>query len=126
MPSSPYECRPNMMSSAPGTLETELRQYLLELIPLEYAPAYLRLAFHDAGTYDQNTHSGGAHGTVRLLEQLHRSENTGWGAACLELLGDVKEQFPSVSWADLIALGGAVAVEKSGGPVIRIGLGRTD
>jgi L-ascorbate peroxidase len=114
------------VASAPVNLEAEVRQYLLDLMPLEYAPAFVRLAFHDAGTYDQSTGSGGAHGTVRLLEQLHRSENTGWGAACLELLADVKEHFASVSWADLIALGGAVAVQKSGGPVMHVGLGRTD
>jgi L-ascorbate peroxidase len=112
--------------SAPCELEAEVRQYLLDLMPLEYAPAHLRLAFHDAGTYDQRTNTGGAHGTVRLLEQLHRSENTGWAAACLELLAEAKEQYPSVSWADLIALAGAAAVQKSGGPVIQVGLGRTD
>jgi L-ascorbate peroxidase len=44
----------------------------------------------------------------------------------MELLTEAKAQFPSVSWADLIAIGGAAAVEKCGGPVIRVGLGRTD
>src|SRR5436190_23989972 len=107
---------------ADEALETMVREYLLEMMPMDYAPAHLRLAFHDAGTYDARTRTGGAHGAVRLPEQLHRSENTGWGTACLELLAEAKAEFPSVSWADLIAIGGAAAVQKCGGPVIDVGL----
>jgi L-ascorbate peroxidase len=57
---------------------------------------------------------------------VRRAENTGWGQACLELLALAKEDFPSVSWADLIAVGAAAAIQKSGGPVIEVGLGRVD
>jgi L-ascorbate peroxidase len=110
----------------PESLEAEIRDYLIELMPLEHAPAHLRLAFHDAGTYDQRTGTGGAHGSIHLPEQLRRGENTGWGHACIELLAEAKARFPAVSWADLVALGGAAAVRKCGGPVIQIGLGRTD
>jgi L-ascorbate peroxidase len=109
-----------------GLLEAEVREYLVELMPIEHAPAHLRLAFHDAGTYDAGTHTGGAHGTVHLLEEVRRSENAGWGPVCLELLEEAKARFPSLSWADLVALGGAAAVQKCGGPAIPIGLGRTD
>src|SRR5262249_41195988 len=55
-----------------------------------------------------------------------RAETTGWGQACFELLTEVKARWPELSWADLVALGGAAAVQKCGGPVIEIGLGRTD
>jgi L-ascorbate peroxidase len=110
----------------PDGLEAEVREYLVELMPLEHAPAHLRLAFHDAGTYDMRSHTGGAHGAVRLREELQRSENTGWGQACIELLAEAKAGFPSLSWADLVAVGGAAAVKKCGGPVIEVGLGRTD
>jgi L-ascorbate peroxidase len=109
-----------------ASLETRVREYLVELMPIEHAPAHLRLAFHDAGTYDQTTGTGGAHGTVHLTEEIRRADNTGWGQACLELLEEAKAAYPSVSWADLIAIGGAAAVQKCGGPVIEIGLGRTD
>jgi L-ascorbate peroxidase len=111
---------------APDVLEAEVRDYLVELMPLEHAPAHLRLAFHDAATYDQRTHSGGAHGSVHLLEELRRADNTGWGQPCIELLAEARARYPSVSWADLVAVGGAAAVKKCGGPVIQIGLGRTD
>jgi L-ascorbate peroxidase len=114
------------LNHSPEDLETEVREYLVELMPLEHAPAHLRLAFHDAGTYDRATGTGGAHGSVHLLEELRRADNTGWGQACMELIAEAKDAFPSVSWADLIALGGAAAVQKCGGPVIAIGLGRSD
>jgi L-ascorbate peroxidase len=107
-------------------LEADVRTHLIDLMPLEHAPAHLRLAFHDAGTYDRRTRTGGAHGSVRLREELQRADNTGWGHACMELLAEVKHGFPSVGWADLIALGGAAAVARCGGPTISIGLGRTD
>jgi L-ascorbate peroxidase len=107
-------------------LETEIREFLIELMPIEHAPAHLRLAFHDAGTYDQATRTGGAHGSVHLTEELRRADNTGWGQECLALLEEAKLAYPTVSWADLVALGGAAAVEKCGGPVIEIGLGRSD
>ena len=110
----------------PEPAEAEVRAFLVGLMPLEHAPAHLRLAFHDAGTYDQPTHSGGANGTVQLPEELSRSENTGWAHACIELLAMAKEQYPSLSWADLVAVGGAAAVQRCGGPSIDVGLGRTD
>jgi L-ascorbate peroxidase len=118
---------PPLLPTVPKeVLEGELREYLVELMPIEHAPAHLRLAFHDAGTYDERTRTGGAHGSVRLLEELQRLDNAGWGQACLELLTEAKARYPSVSWADLVAVGGAAAVRKCGGPVIPIGLGRTD
>jgi L-ascorbate peroxidase len=107
-------------------VEDEIRQSIVDLMPIEHAPAHLRLAFHDAGTWDAQTQTGGAHGTIRLRDELWRGENTGWGQACLELLAEVRTRHPDVSWADLIALGGAAAVQKSGGPIVEVGLGRTD
>jgi L-ascorbate peroxidase len=105
--------------------EDEIRGGLEDLIPVELAPRHLRLAFHDAGTYDVTTHSGGAHGAIHLLTELHRSENATM-APCVKILHSAKERFPDVSWADLVALGGAAAVELMDGPLIRIGLGRVD
>jgi L-ascorbate peroxidase len=113
-------------AASTDALEAGLREFLVELMPLEHAPAHLRLAFHDAGTFDQAKGGGGAHGTVRLREELQRSENTGWGQECIELLAFASERYPSVSWADLVAVGGAAAVQKCGGPVIALGLGRSD
>jgi L-ascorbate peroxidase len=110
---------------ADGNLEDEVRAYIRTRLPLERAPAQLRLAFHDAGTYDVRTHSGGAHGAIHLLAELVRTENSAM-IVCVDLLTQTKAAYPAVSWADLVALGGAAAVEKCGGPTIRVGLGRVD
>ncbi len=88
-------------------LEEEIREYLVAQMPAQCAPPLLRLAFHDAGTYDVNTHTGGAHGAIHFLEELARPENTGWSAACVALLAEVKGHYPLLSWADLVALAGA-------------------
>jgi L-ascorbate peroxidase len=113
-------------ASPAAAREREVREYLIELMPLEHAPAHLRMAFHDAGTFDASTGSGGLHGAIRLTDVVRRSENTGWGQECLALLEMAREQFPEVGWADLIAIGAAAAVQKTGGPVIEVGFGRTD
>jgi L-ascorbate peroxidase len=114
------------LNHSPEDLEAEVREFLVEMMPMEHAPAHLRLAFHDAGTYDLASGTGGAHGSVHLTEELWRADNTGWGTTCMELIAEAKAAYPSVSWADLIAVGGAAAVQKCGGPVIEIGLGRSD
>jgi L-ascorbate peroxidase len=107
-------------------LEEAIREFLVDLMPVEHAPAHVRLAFHDAGTYDVQTGSGGAHGSVHLIDEIRRADNTGWGQECLSLLELAKERFPEVSWADLVAIGGAAGIQRCGGPAIRVGLGRTD
>jgi len=103
----------------------ELRKELLQTIARTDAPLILRLAFHDAGTYDPETKRGGANGSVRFPEEMQTADNQPLKPA-LATLEKVKAKFPEISWADLIALGGAVAVEKCGGPAITVDMGRTD
>lgn len=107
-------------------VEDQVREFFVELMPIEHAPAHVRLVFHDAGTYDQRAQNGGAHGTIRLPEELARSENNGWGQASMDLIAEGRTRFPELSWADLIAVAGAAAIQKCGGPMIRVGLGRAD
>jgi L-ascorbate peroxidase len=114
-----------MATSSPD-VETEVREFIVAYLPREHAPAFLRLAFHDAGTYDVQTHTGGAHGAIHLVAEMGRDENRGWAVPCLDLLDQIKERYPDLSWADLVAVGGAAAVQKCGGPVIVVGLGRID
>jgi L-ascorbate peroxidase len=107
------------------SLEAKVRNFMRDRMPLERAPAHLRMAFHDAGTYDVRAHSGGAHGAIHFLAEMSRNENTAL-TVCVDLLNKTKEFYPHLSWADLVALGGAAAVEKCGGPTIQVGLGRVD
>jgi adenylate cyclase len=102
-----------------------VRRRLREVISRQIGPIFLRLTYHDAVTYDPATNTGGMNGSIRFPEELNLPENAGLDKA-IAILAPVKEEFPNVSWADLIALAGAVAVLQSGGPDIGIPLGRRD
>ncbi|XP_057809413.1 L-ascorbate peroxidase 3-like isoform X2 [Salvia miltiorrhiza] len=88
------------------------------------APIMLRLAWHDAGTYDAKTKTGGPNGSIRNQAELNHAANTGLKIA-IDLC-EVKAKHPRVSYADLYQLAGVVAVEVTGGPTIDFVGGRKD
>lgn len=67
-------------------------------------------AWHDAGTYNKNTGTGGATGTIRFTKEMTAPPNAGLDLAT-KLLTKIKKDHPSVSWADLLQLASATAVE---------------
>ncbi|KAK7252978.1 hypothetical protein RIF29_37318 [Crotalaria pallida] len=89
------------------------------------APLMLRLAWHDAGTYDVKTRTGGPNGSIRNAQELNHSANKGLQKA-VEFCEEVKAKHPKVSYADLYQLAGVVAVEVTGGPTIHFIPGRKD
>ncbi|XP_077219538.1 ascorbate peroxidase 3 [Tasmannia lanceolata] len=89
------------------------------------APIMLRLAWHDAGTYDVNTKTGGPNGSIRNEEESKHGSNNGLQIA-IDLCGEVKKKHPSITYADLYQLAGVVAVEVTGGPTIDFVPGRKD
>ncbi|KAK9845062.1 hypothetical protein WJX74_010134 [Apatococcus lobatus] len=94
----------------------------------EQAPLLLRLAFHDAATFSQQDSNGGANASLRF--ELERPENFGLerGWPIIEAVARALKGTPAetLSLADLVALGGAWAVQITGGPSIVIPVGRTD
>jgi L-ascorbate peroxidase len=92
-------------------------------------PILLRLAWSDAGTFDHTVKSwparGGCNGSIRFDSELEKPVNRGLNKA-IALLEDIKVKYPSVSWADLIQMAGAQAVESAGGPKIAMIYGRKD
>eukprot|EP00937_MAST-01D_sp_MAST-1D-sp2_P004169 g4169.t1 len=95
-------------------------------------PIMLRLAWHDAGTYNQDAaHAGawpsgnGAVGTIRLDKEIAAGPNAGLSKA-VGYLEPIKAAHPLVSYADLIQMGGAIGVEACGGPKIDMIYGRID
>jgi len=89
------------------------------------APILLRLAWHEAGTFDKRYGNGGAIGTIRFPEELEHPNDAGLDGA-VALIRPIHERNGKVSWADLIQMAGAVAVEVSGGPAIPMKYGRVD
>ncbi|XP_062195506.1 probable L-ascorbate peroxidase 4, peroxisomal [Phragmites australis] len=89
------------------------------------APIMLRLAWHDAGTYDVNTKTGGANGSIRYEEEYTHGSNAGLKIA-IDLLEPIKAKNPRITYADLYQLAGVVAVEVTGGPTVEFVPGRRD
>ncbi|RAL49304.1 unnamed protein product [Cuscuta campestris] len=89
------------------------------------APIMLRLAWHDAGTYDAKIKAGGPNGSIRNEEEYCHAANNGLKIA-IDLCETVKSKHPKISYADLYQLAGYVAVEVTGGPSIEFVPGRKD
>ncbi|CAJ1930477.1 unnamed protein product [Sphenostylis stenocarpa] len=89
------------------------------------APLMLRLAWHDAGTYDVKTRTGGPTGSIRTARELFHAANKGLETAVV-FCEEVKAKHPNISYADLYQLAGVVAVEITGGPTIDFVPGRKD
>ncbi|CAN6544647.1 unnamed protein product [Malus baccata var. baccata] len=89
------------------------------------APIMLRLAWHDAGTYDAKTKTGGPNGSIRNEEEYSHGSNNGLKKA-IDFCEEVKLKHPRITYADLYQLAGVVAVEVTGGPVIDFSSGRKD
>jgi L-ascorbate peroxidase len=87
----------------------------------------VRLAWHDSGTYDQRIKDfpqcGGANGAIRFDPEMNMGANAGLAKA-KKYLDDIKAKYPQVSWADLIQMASAVAIECAGGPKIPMKYGR--
>eukprot|EP00543_Licmophora_paradoxa_P004597 CAMPEP_0202450932 /NCGR_PEP_ID=MMETSP1360-20130828/9464_1 /ASSEMBLY_ACC=CAM_ASM_000848 /TAXON_ID=515479 /ORGANISM="Licmophora paradoxa, Strain CCMP2313" /LENGTH=299 /DNA_ID=CAMNT_0049069369 /DNA_START=19 /DNA_END=918 /DNA_ORIENTATION=+ len=93
-------------------------------------PVFVRLAWHDSGTYDASIKeewpkAGGAIASIRFPPEINHGANAGL-AGGLALLEPVKEKYPAVSYADIFQMASATAIEKAGGPKIDMIYGRVD
>jgi len=90
-------------------------------------PIMVRLAWHDSGTYDQRIKNfperGGANGAIRFAGEMNFGANAGLDKA-KGFLDEFATKYPEISWADLIQLASAVAIECAGGPAIDMKYGR--
>ncbi|XP_027356730.1 L-ascorbate peroxidase 3 isoform X2 [Abrus precatorius] len=64
------------------------------------APLMLRLAWHDAGTYDAKTKTGGPNGSIRSEEEYSHGANNGLKKA-IDFCEEVKAKHPKITYADL-------------------------
>ncbi|CAE6937687.1 nasB [Symbiodinium natans] len=92
-------------------------------------PILLRLAWHDAGTYDKSKTDfgdrGGANGSIRFSPEITMGANNGLDKA-VKYLEPFKADYPLVSYADLYQMAAAVSIEHAGGPKIDMKYGRKD
>ena len=123
-----HEVRERKTMPAGSDPAAALRDFLKRKISLDQAPLYLRVAYHDAGT-------GVPNGAIRFPEEYRHEKNRGLSGAITALeqwhrelaeKEDVPADLRGVSYADMIAMAGAVAVELCNGPVIPVLLGRVD
>merc|ERR1711871_352510 len=86
----------------------------------------VRNAWHSSGTFDKSDSSGGSN-LGRILFSPEKDDGANAGLNIVqEMIRPVKQAYPEVSFADLFTLGGALAVEYSGGPKIAHRMGRAD
>jgi Peroxidase len=87
------------------------------------APARLRLLDAEKSAYFNNNSNSSSSSNVQYYQ--YRATSGAWKVA-RDALEPVKAKFPKLSYADLYAYAGVVAVEESGGPRIAFRLGRVD
>jgi catalase (peroxidase I) len=89
-------------------------------------PELINLAYRCSFTYRQTDHAGGCNGArIRFSPEKDWPENAGTEET-LKKLEPIKNDFPDISYSDLIVLAGQTALEAAGGNQMSFCGGRTD
>jgi len=130
---------PHRMTSARTATSLNVKQSDLDgvqsmvdgiILEKNCGPVFVRLAWHDSGTFDVNVKEewpkgGGAIASIRFEPEINHGANAGLIGA-VKLLEPVKEKFPEVSYADIYQMASARSIELAGGPDIDMKYGRVD
>ncbi|AOP34706.1 adenylate cyclase [Leptospira tipperaryensis] len=124
-----YEIQEILKKASLNTWE-EARNYLRKIILVRETGSWLKLVYHIACLFDEKENWLGLGAAAHFQNFRTLSENQDL-VANLDRIIEAKETFSqksetSYSLADFLALAGAVALEKSGGPRINVESGRQD
>ena len=92
----------------------------------QVTPATLvRLAWHDCGTWEAKSGTGGCHASMRFAPESEHGANAGLAHA-RAFLEPIHQKHPGIGYADLWTFASGVAIEHMGGPHIEWRWGRKD